>query len=206
MSLLIRRMLFACYVFYLKRRRRNGSPSQGEIMLTWRHAYFLFWHRFLWRIGRQILAVFTEVKPLLGDILSPTAYEYYMQFNDMCARDRENRPFVDRVTKQKSFPLAEDTVKALCLFYRYHIQIAPWQYGCGARELARARMFGVFVVSASVYALLLFAHLQHFVDAPLALWITFFCTLFAGVGFFASHCILQIAIETVKMSSENKSP
>ena len=206
MPLFIRRMLFACYVFYLKRMGRTVGQSPSAIMLTWRHAYFLFWHRFFWRVGRQILTLFTEVKPLLGDILSPTAYEYYVQFNDMCARDRENRPFVDRVTKQKSFPLAKDTVRALCLFYRYHIQIAPWQYGKGARELARVRMLGVFVVSASLYVLLLFAHSLHFFYAPLILWMSFFSTLFAGVGLFASHCILQIAIETVDMSQENKSP
>jgi hypothetical protein len=207
MSLYIRRILFAFYVLFVKMRDNGGRQSApAPLVLTWRHAYFLFWHRFLWRMGRVLLGVFTEVKPLSGDLLSPTAYEYYVQFNEMCARDRENRPFVDRMTKQKSFPLADDTVKALCLFYRYHTHIAPWQYGKVARERARAHMAGFFVVSIFLLLLTWLAHAVGYIYAPLVMWAVFFASLFALVGFFASNCILQIATKTEKLFAENKSP
>lgn len=208
MSLFIRRLLFVFYVIFVKINRTGHEKNfpARQIALTWRHAYFLFWHRFFWQIGRMLLARFVKVKPLLGDMLSPTAYEYYVQFNDMCARDRENRPFVDRMTKQKSFPLAEDTVRALCLFYRHHVYIAPWQYGREARERAWAHMAGILVISVFLFFLAWLTHAMGYIHAPLIMWTTFFASLFAGVGFFASKCILEIAMETEKLTTENKNP
>lgn len=204
MSIFIKRIIFAFYVFLVRKRRNKKSTDDiSEKTFIWKHAYFFFWHNFLWRNGRNVRQLFGDIRPLNGELFSKSAMSHYDNFCLLSTRDRNTRPLEERILRQTTFRLADDTVKALCYFYMHMAFVAPWQYAVEVRLRALRRIRKIFFV----LLLLMFVISSRIVPpSPIATYLcllVFFATLFAGVGWYADKCLYDLAQESQKMK-ENK--
>ncbi len=195
-------MLFQCYVFVV--RFQKSKDTVRPPTLIWKYAWFFLWHRFFWTVGRGVLSVFREVKPLCGDELTPQAIRHYECFNELAGRDFRALSLQGKIMQPTKYALAEDTAKELCLFYACIADAAPWQYGVDARKKACKWMRGTFFATLVAFISLCTVYdSSSSLYAWSAYWL-FMALMLTGFGWYTDSALHTMAEEGERLRALNK--
>ena len=209
MSLILKRLLFALYVFFVKTHTATIKNMGNDLPETfiWKDAWFFLWNKFFWSLGRKTIAPYIKtVKPLLYEEWSKEEIEDVTRFQELAQRDAGARDMHDKIFRTTRYVLAPDTAIALCRIYEHAMLSAPWQYGLDARLRSKKRLRNIFFLF-----LLLFVTLCSIATtpAPLLSWAIFYC-FFAMLGslsgWYASVRMYHIARETTRLRAKRNAP
>lgn len=182
---------------------RRKPPEDTVPVFIWKDSWFLLWHFFCWRVGRWVLAHFTEIRPLARE-LSGEFERHYDLFTELAARDSQARSYEQRIIQPTMYRLSAEAGRELCLCYACLMDIAPWQYGAEHRLHARKRMRNTFLISLLVFIVSceLFVPGSSFLARVIL--VAFLVTIISLAGWRASFSLHRMAREAKRLRGEEK--